>query len=209
MIASLLYFVQAALWIVGYCFCLPTPRRFGMFAQVLIALGLAFFNLLVIFIFKLLPVLGAHGYIMIPFLAPEIVMTEYNMERNVPIHILWSGAPFWENLGCLIFRCTLYLEPAFFCIFIWSAGVAIKDRTVEQEGRGRTQFVLAGCLFVMICFQMMSVCGATQALVIVLRVVYGVWWCFTVIFILQYAMLLMKARAVLYDKINPKNELEE
>jgi hypothetical protein len=207
-IASLFYFVQAVLWVIGYCFCLPVPRRLGMFGQVLIALGLAVVNMLVVFIFKLLPAIGAHGYVMIPYVTPEIVMTEYNMERMVPIQILWSGAPFWENLACLLFRCTLYLEPAFFCIFVWSAGVAIKDRTVEEGGKGRTQFLL-GTLFVLICFQFMSLCGASPALVIVLRIVYGVWFFFAIIFMLQYAMLLMKARAVLYDKINPKNELEE
>jgi hypothetical protein len=207
-IASLFYFVQAGLWAIGYCFCLPAPRRFGMFGQILMALALAAFNMLMMFIFKLLPVLGAHGYVMIPFVVPEVALTEYNMERTVPIHVLWSGAPFWENLVCLIFRSASAFEPAFFCIFIWSAGVAIKDKTVEDGGHGRTQMVL-GTLFILICYHLLSLCGASLVLVYVLRVLYAVWYFFTIIFMLQYAMLLMKARAVLYDKINPKNELEE
>ena len=152
-------------------------------------------------------VVGAHGYVMIPFIVPEIVLTEYNMERMVPIHILWSGAPFWENLGCLIFRCALYLEPAFFSIFIWSAGVAVKDKTVEEGGKGRTQMCL-GTLFILICYHMMSLCGASPALVIVLRIVYAVWFFFTAIFILQYASA-HEGPGGLYDKINPKNELDE
>jgi hypothetical protein len=207
-ISSVFYFVQAGLWVIGYFFCLPVPRRFGMFGQILAALGLAAFNMLVMFIFKFLAVVGAHGYIMIPFLVPEVVLTEYNMERMVPIHILWSGAPFWENLGCLIFRSASYLEPALFCIFIWSAGVIIKDKTVEEGGKGRAQMAL-GTLFILICYHLLSLCGASPALVIVLRVLYCVWYFFTIIFMLQYAMLLLKARAVLYDKINPKNELDD
>ena len=39
--------------------------------------------------------------------------------------------------------------------------------------------------------------------------VYAVWFFFLIIFMLQFAMLMLKFRAVLYDKINPKNELEE
>jgi hypothetical protein len=207
-ISSLFYFVQAALWVIGYFFCLPVPRRFGMFGQILAVLGLAAFNMLVMFIFKLLPVVGVHGYIMIPFVVPEIALTEYNMERMVPIHILWSGAPFWENLATLIFRSTSYFEPALFSVFIWSAGVAVKDKTLEEGGQGRTQMAL-GTLFVLICYHLLSLCGASPVLVMVLRAIYVVWYFFTIIFMLQYAMLLMKARAVLYDKINPKNELDK
>ena len=39
-------------------------------------------------------------------------------------------------------------------------------------------------------------------LVIVLRVVYTIWYFFLIIFMLQFAMLLLKFRAVLEDKIN-------
>ena len=46
-------------------------------------------------------------------------------------------------------------------------------------------------------------------LVIILRVLYWVWYCFLALFILQYAMLIQRCRAVLYEKINPKNELVE
>lgn len=207
-VASIFYFFQAICWQIGYGLCLPVPRRFGMFGQALTAMGLGLFNMLIMFIFKFLPAVGAISYVMIPFVVPEVALTEYNMERTVPIHLLWSGAPFWENLFCLLFRITLYLEPAFFCIFIWSAGQAIKEKVVEEGGSGRTQFLL-GTLFVLLVYHILSLCGSSPALVIVLRVIYGVWFFFTVIFILQYTMLLMKARAVLYDKIHPKNELEE
>ena len=51
-LASVFYFLQAALWMIGYFFCLPVPRRFGMFGQILATLGLGAFNMLVQFIFK-------------------------------------------------------------------------------------------------------------------------------------------------------------
>src|SRR5207249_2323636 len=130
----------------------------------------------------------------------------YNMERMVPINILWSGAPFWENTGCLIIKTLLYLEPTFMSIFIWSAGVAIKDDTIANGGRGRVEMSL-GTFFIIICYHLLSLCGASPVLVVVLRVIYALWFVFLIFFMLQFAMLLLKFRAVLYDKINPKNLL--
>jgi hypothetical protein len=46
-------------------------------------------------------------------------------------------------------------------------------------------------------------------LVNVLRVIYTAWYFFLVIYMLQYTMMLLKLRAVLYDKIHPKFELDE
>jgi hypothetical protein len=207
-LSSIFYFFQALLWVAGYGFLLPVPRRYGMFGQVLVMLALAVVNGLLLFFFKLLPVLGAHGYVMIPLVTPEIAMTEYNMERMIPINILWSGAPFWENTGNLIIKWLLYLEPTFMSIFVWSAGLTIKDDTIAQGGRGRVEMSL-GTFFVIICYHLLSLCGASPVLVIVLRIVYGVWFFFLIIFMLQFAMLMLKFRAVLYDKINPKNELQE
>jgi len=206
-LASVLYFFQAILWALGYGCCFPVPRRFGMFGHVIILIALAVFNILVMFVFKLLPVTGVHSLVMIPFIIPEIVLTEYNMERMVAINILWSGAPFWENTFSLLFKFLFYLEPTFLSIFIWSAGVAIKDETIEQGGKGRVQMAL-GTFFILVCFHLLSLCGASPILVLVLRVIYVVWFFFLIIFMLQFAMLLLKVRSVLYDKINPRNELE-
>ena len=207
-VASVLYFFQAILWGLGYGCCFPVPRRFGMFGLILVLLGLAVLNILFSFIFKLLAVTSVHGYVLIPYVVPEIVMTEYNMERLVPIHILWSGAPFWENVLNLILKFLFYLEPTILSIFIWYAGVAIKDETIEQGGMGRVQMSL-GTFFILVCFHLLSLCGASPVLVQVLRVLYALWFFFLIIFMLQFAMLLLKFRAVLDEKINPKNELQD
>jgi hypothetical protein len=207
-ITTCLYYIQAILWIIGYGFCLFAPRRYGMFGQILGALILAFLNMIVVFVFKFLAVVGAVSYVMIPFVVPEVCLTEYNMERMVPIHILWSGAPFWENFATIIFRSMQYWEPALFCIFTWSAGIAMKDKAIADSGHGRTQMCL-GTLFILLCFHLLSLAGASPVLVIVLRVIYILWFFFALMFMVQYFVLLMKARAVLYDKINPKNELED
>jgi DNA-directed RNA polymerase subunit RPC12/RpoP len=207
-IASVLYFFQAIAWGIGYVIALPVPRRFGAFGQLLAGMVLAVFNFIFMFFFKLLPVVGILGYVLIPLLTPELPMTEYNMERIIPIQIMFSSAPFWENFLNLIIQFALYLQPALGCIFIWSVGVAIKDDTVAQGGKGRTQMCL-GTFFILICYHVLSLCGASPVLVLVLRVFYTVWFCFLLLFLLQYMMLILKVRAVLYDKINPKNELQD
>lgn len=206
-ISTVLYFLQAICWGIGYILYLQVPRRHGMFGQTLTMLTFAFFNFIFMFAFKLLPVLGAHTYVLIPLLAPEIAMTEYNTERMVPIHVLWSGAPFWENMLNMVIRFSIYLEPAFACIFLWSAGMTIKDDGVAKSGRGMTELCL-GTLFILICFHLLSLCGASPVLVGVLRVVYVLWFFFLILFLVQYALTLVKARAVLEEKINPKNELK-
>jgi len=173
-VGTLLYFLQAVCWGLGSGIALPVPRRFGMFGQLLTSLALAFFNFLVMFIFKLLPVVGILSYIMIPFVTPEIAMTEYNMERTMPLHVMWSPAPYWENFLTIIFRFVFYLQPAFGCIFIWSIGTAVKDEGLEESARGTTQLCL-GTMFVLVCFHLLSLCGATPVMVTLLRVFYGVW----------------------------------
>src|SRR4029077_6031754 len=122
------------------------------------------------------------------------------MERMVPINILFAGAgwgAFFENAGCLIIKSLLYLEPTMMSIFIWSAGVAIKDDEIASSGRGRVEMCL-GTLLIIICYHLLSLCGASPVLVYVLRVIYALWFFFLIIFMLQYAMLLLKLRAVLY-----------
>ena len=207
-IASFLYFLQALAWGIGYVISLPVPRRFGTLGQVIASMVLAFFNFLIMFSFKLLPLLGVLTYVMIPFVTPEIVLTEYNIERSLPIHVLWSAAPFWENLLNLIFKFLFYLQPTVGCIFIWSIGLGIKDENIEKRAKGLTQLSL-GTFFILLCFHMLSMCGSSHVLVNVLRVFYTVWFCSLFLFMLQYASLILKCRAVLYDRINPKYELEE
>ena len=112
------------------------------------------------------------------------------------------------NFLTVIFRFLFYLQPAIGCIFIWSVGTAIKEPGLEDSARGTTQLCL-GTMFMLICFHLLSLCGATPVMVTVLRVFYGVWFGFSVLLIAQYALLIMRCRTVLYEKIYPKNELQD
>ncbi|MSQ94167.1 MAG: hypothetical protein EXR98_06375 [Gemmataceae bacterium] len=206
-IASVCYFFQAISWAIGYGIAMVVPRRFGAFGQLITSGILGLFNFLFVFIFKLLPVLGILSYVLIPYVTPEIVMTEYNMERTMPVHLMYAAAPFWESLLNVILLFVLYLQPTFGCIFLWTIGKAARDENLEASAKGLTQMSL-GTFFILLTFHLLSLCGGSGVLVIVLRVFYAVWWVFLLLFILQYAMLILKVRTILYDKINPRNELE-
>lgn len=209
--ASLLYIFQAILWAIGLVMSLPVPRRFGMFGQLIVSLVLSFLNFWFMFFFKVLPALGVFSWILVPFLTPEIVLTEYNMERVIPIHVLWTGgpiAPFFENLLNLVIKFSFYLQPTFSCIFLWSIGTALKDEGIESGAKGLTQLSL-GTFFCLFCFHLLSLCGASPVLVWILRIFYGVWYCFLLMFMFGYLALILKVRAVLYEKIYPKFKLDD
>lgn len=198
---------QIILMGLGQAMCLSVPNRFGTFGQIVAMMVLTAINFLVVLIFCFLPAIGVMGYVMIPFVTPEICLTEYNMERMVPINVLWSGSPFWENFLTFLFYCCRYFHFALACIFVWSCGLSIKEKPVSEGGSGMTQLCL-GTLFTLIAFQLVSLCGASPILVQVMRVVYTVWFGFLVLFFLRVCLLLMQTRAVLDEKINPKNLAE-
>jgi hypothetical protein len=206
-ISTILYFLQALAWGAGSFICLAVPNRLNMFGQLIASLVVGFFNAVIMLVFRFLPVVGLMGYVMIPFVTPEISMTEYNMDRLVPIIVMWSDAPYWESFLTIIFRLLFYLQPTILCSFIWSVGITIKEDTIVRNARGGAQLCL-GTLFILIGFHLLSLCGATPVAVIVLRIFYGLWFAFSLMTIAQLASVIVKTRALLYEKIYPKNELE-
>ncbi len=207
-LSTVLSLIQMLLMGLGQMICLAVPNRFGTFGQVVSMLILTVINFLVLLVLVFLPAVGVINYVMISLVTPEIAMTEYNMERMVPINVLWSGAPFWENFLTFVFSCFRYFHLALVCIFIWSCGLSVKEKSVSQGGHGLTQLCL-GTLFTLIAFQLISLCGASPVLVQVLRVIYTVWFGFLVLFLLRACLLIMHTRKVLDEKINPKNLAEE
>lgn len=187
---------------VGYGFCLAVPRRFGTYGQVVAMLVLAVLSLLLVIFLKLLPALGAYGWLPVMLLTPEIDLTEYNMDRCLPLTVLWSGSAFWELILTLTVHMVYFLEPAIGCVFLWSVGKFVKDSRVEEGGHSLSHLAL-GQMFILFSYLLLSVTGSTPILVYVLRVVYCLWYFFLALFILRYAALIMKSREVLEDKIHP------
>jgi hypothetical protein len=193
---------------VGYILCLPVPARFGTKTQLTVLLALGGWNTLMVLALMTLPVLGIYQYILVPLLTPEVVLTEYNMERSIPINVLWMGSPFTEALLNLFVQFLYNLEPVIGCVFLWSIGLSIKEQRLQDQAQGLAQLGL-GQFFILLSFHMISMAGTTPVLVTLLRVLYTLWWGFLLLFILSYAGLLLKTRELIYLKINPPNEQEE
>jgi phage FluMu protein Com len=202
-INAVLYFLQAILWFVGYFICLSVPNRYGAKGTIITQMCLGGFNFFVVLFLKLLPLLGAYQYYLVPMVIPEVALAQYNMERVLPFHVLWSGAPFWETVLNLFLQFFFYLQPALGASFCWSIALAIKDPKLEEAGGAVTQFAF-GLYFVLMAFHMISICGTTPMCLMFERVLYVLWYCFLMMFIVRYALLTNFARAVLDSKINPE-----
>jgi hypothetical protein len=206
-LAVILRLAQPVVSCVGYAICLAVPQRYGTTFQASLLLALGGWNTMVILALLVLPVLGVYSYYLVPLLTPEIAMTEYNMERSVPINVLWLTSPFWECLLNIFIQLLLYLEPIVGAVFIWSIGLSVKEAKIEQGGQSLAQLGL-GQFSILLSYHMISVAGTTPVLVTVLRCLYVLWYAFLLLFILSYAGLLLKTREVLYMKINPMHEAE-
>ncbi len=200
-----LYFCQVVLQCVGYGFYLSVPERLSMFGQTITMYVLSFFNLMFVVFLKILPVAGAYSYVMLPYVVPELPMIQYNIERCIPIQVLWGVAPFWEYLCLIAINFVFYLEPILGAYFIWCAGIVIKEDRVAEGGQGLIQLCL-GIFFIQLGFHLFSICGTSPVLVIVVRSLYILWYCFTLLFIIRYAALLLKCRQILQKKIAPAHE---
>jgi hypothetical protein len=206
-IGALLRLAQVAVSLLGYVMCAQVPPRYGTTTAAFTLLGLGGWNLLAVLGLMVLPVLGVYQYYLVPLLTPEVALTEYNMERSLPINVLWMASPFWEGLLNAFIQFLYYLEPVIGCSFIWSIGLSIKEVKLQEQAQSLTQLGL-GQFFVLLSFHMISMAGTTPVLVTVLRVLYVLWFAFLLLFILSYAALLLKTREILDAKLHPVNELE-
>ncbi len=207
-LGAILRLCQPIVSAVGYIICLPVPNRFGTIAQLTTLLSLGGWNTLAVLGLMVLPAVGAYQYYLVPLLTPEVVLTEYNIERSLPLNVLWMSYPFFESLLNIVVQFLYYLEPVVGAVFLWSVGLAIKEPKVEESAQTLVNMGL-GTFFLLVAFHMLSVTGTTPVLVLVLRVLYCLWYAFLLLFILSYASLLLKTRDLLYAKIHPENELIE
>ena len=199
-VCFVLMIVQSLLWFVGYGFCFAVPNRYGTSTAISFTTATGVINFLNTIFLRLLPTVGAYNLILIPLLVPEISMTEFNTERSLPINVLWSPMPFWENFATVVVEFLMYLEPVLMAEFLWCVGMSLRDRRIEERARALVQLGL-GQFFILVAYHMMAVCGTSAVLVIVLKVLYVLWYCFSLLFIAWLAGLLLKTREVLTQKI--------
>jgi hypothetical protein len=201
-VGLILFPIQQILWMVGYILCLPVPRHHGALGQLILLMILNVLNLLFFLFFRLLPITGLYRFYLIPFLFPEIMYTEYNMERIYPIFMLLSWSPFWESLLSMFLQFCLYLEPVVGAIFVWTCSTTLKATTVEEKAEGVVKNGLSQYT-IWLGYLMIALCGTTPVLVATLRVLYLLWYSALMMFIIRYALLMWRGRELIDSRLNP------
>lgn len=191
-IGQLLALLAGALFLTGYILAQPVPNRNGTAGQIKMLIILCCVNLGLVVIFRLLPFLGLFGG-WLTLLTPEVAMTQANIDRTLPLHVFWSFSGFWSEWLTLIVLFSLYLEPILLGLFFWSVGQSMREAELESRGLGLASWGF-GVYFIMLSFHIMSICGTSAVLTIVLRVVYLLWVGFTVLWMVRYFQILMLAR---------------
>jgi hypothetical protein len=198
----ILYPIQQILWLVGCILCLPVPRHHGALGQLIFMMILGGFNVIFWVLFRLIPTFGLYKYYLIPYFIPEVMFTEYNMERVYPFFMLWSPSPFWESLLAIFLQFVYFLQPIVGVIFLWSVATSLKASRVEENAAGVTVTGF-GQYFCWLSFLMIALCGTTPVLVGVLRVLYILWYGFLMMFIVRYALLTWRCRDLLHSRLYP------
>jgi hypothetical protein len=198
----ILYPIQQILWIVGFLLCLPVPRHHGTMGLLITTVVLGGFNLIFFFFFRLLPTTGLYRYYLIPYFIPEVMFTEYNMDRVYPFFMLWSPSPFWESILAIFLQFVNTLQPVIGVIFLWCCATSLKATRVEDNANGVAQTGFSQ-YFLWLAFLMIALCGTTPVLVWVLRILYVMWYSALLMFIVRYALLTWRCRDLLESRLNP------
>jgi len=195
-LAAVLALFQIIIMMAGYGICLKIPDRFGTLGQVKALLAVAGLNFLLILFFKLLPALGIMNYMLVPYALPEVSMVDANIDRDPPIWVFWSGAPFWEMIVSVLFICSFYAEPILVGILVWSIGMTLREDPVVDKGK--TIVAMGFSIgFGLIAFQLLTMAGTSNVALVVIRILYFLWVCFTILLIVRLPIALQATRAIL------------
>ena len=210
-LAAVVAMFQVIILMAGYGVCLKVPDRFGSLGQVKALLALGGLNFFVILIFKLLPILGVINYLLVPYALPEVSLLDANIDRDPPLWVAWSAAPFLDMTLNVVFLCLFYAQPVLIGVFIWSIGLAVREDPVVRKGEAAVVLTL-GVAFCLLAFHLLSMTGTSGVALGVLRVLYAGWVGFTILLLVRLPMALKDTRAILQkylDGAEMKDEDDE
>ncbi len=191
---AVLMLTASGVFISAYSVYLGVPNRFGTRGQAVTLMTLGVINMVILVVFRLLPLIGAMRYGMMPYLLPELALSPWNTERVLPLQIFWSWAPFWEVFFGLFFGLLWYAELSLFTIYLRAVSLSLRDHELEPRSVTLIRTIL-GITFIFFAFYLLSITGTTVVLQVVLRVVYALWLGFSVGFYVYAALVLLWARS--------------
>ena len=110
-------------------------------------------------------------YTPLPYFVPELATLNANVERVMPIPVLWTQFSFFDYLLTFLFIGAKAAECALGGVFICTMGFTIKDEALQGAGSGLVQLAL-GTGFAFIVYHFFTLCGSSNVLVDWLRFVY-------------------------------------
>jgi hypothetical protein len=155
----------------GYSCCLPVPDRYGSRGQVLALLALGSVNLLFALVFRLLPLLGAMDYVLIPVVLPEMALMEVNFERQLPLSVTLSFLPVLDYLLSFIVLACYFLELVVLAVFIRAIALAMKSEVLQPIADKMVRLAL-GTAFLQLVNTMLMITGSSELLIVFMRIMY-------------------------------------
>lgn len=205
-IVQIVGWIRAGLWVTGYAIAWPAaPRDVGGRGQLIALYCLAAFNFLTAFFLVFLPFVGAYRYCVMPWSAAELGMAEFNMDRSFPLHLFWAFSPFWESLLAFVLMVALYMEPILIAYFIWSVAATIKDEPLEASAVSAITFGFS-VMFLHLVYQLFAMAGNSPVLVQVLRVLYLLWYCALIVYLLRMVAAITKCRETFNFYFHPDQD---
>jgi hypothetical protein len=200
LLGTSLLILQSVLAIVAYIFYLQVPPRFGTrgLATALTVLGVV--NLILLVVFRLLPLTGALSYVLVPVYAMELPMLTANFVRLEPLHVLWMNLPMLEVFAGVLVMCLAAFEAILGAAFVRAVGTFLRDEDTANKGFGLLKLG-TGTLFIFVSYQMASLAGTSAVLVGVLRVLYWLGTCFLLGFLAWYVTVLFQTRTMIDKKL--------
>jgi hypothetical protein len=170
-ISAIFLMVAHLTLVTGYAFCLAVPPRFGTRGQALTLLILGVVNALFTLFFRLLPAFGTYDWTLIPVAVPEVALLDANLEREVPLSIQLSSLPMLEYLLSFLVMGTYLIEPVLIGSFLSSIALSMRYEPLREWGDGMVRLGL-GTAFVTLAYMVLMVCGSSDVLTWLLRLVY-------------------------------------
>ncbi len=205
LVISILSLCASLLLLAGCGVAIGAPHRFGSRGQIIALLSLGVFNLLVNLFFRLLPLTGALGYVLVPYVVPDVPLSHGNVERQIPIHVFWCDAPLWEILGGLVLHFSGFTELLLLCIFLWTTHMSIQED--ELQASCRTLMLLAvGQSFMFLAYFMLSITGTSYVLVTILWVTNMLWRGFMLWLLIWLGMMCLRTKNALAKTVEEEEE---
>jgi phage FluMu protein Com len=206
-LAEVCLLVMSGMFLAAYGFFRYVPERFGSRQLVRAMTILCCVNLVFGAVARLIPLATDFGPKLFPAVLPEVAMSALNIERMMPLDIMWMHSPFWETVLSLIVQLSFYTEPLLIAVFLWNCGKILQEDYIEESAQTLTQLG-GGVYFIAFAYVMLSLAGTSDVLVILLRVIYMVWIGFFVGYLIYFAVVLYNT-GQLIDKLVADTVAEE